>query len=274
MTRIAVVVFPGTNCMYETRDALLAAGAEVTFLNGKATPKDCEEFDGFVLPGGFSFEDRVRAGVIAAKHAVVEGIAQAAQEGKPILGICNGAQVLVEAGLVPGIQAGMVEVALGRNADAQWSGYYCDWVHLRVPAARGIFEEIAKVGLVLPMPVGHGEGRFVGDPELFAELSKKGQIALQYVNAQGRPADGFPDNPNASLLNVAALSDPTGRVVAMMPHPERAAWLYQVPESLVGPWGDRRRAADHFESMAGKGPGQVMYDCFVKVASESVVKNS
>jgi phosphoribosylformylglycinamidine synthase I len=274
MTRIAVVVFPGTNCMYETRDALRAAGAEVTFLNWQATRQDCSEFDGFVLPGGFSYEDRVRAGVIAAKHAVVEGVAEAAEEGKPILGICNGAQVLVEAGLVPGLHAGNVEIALGRNADAKWNGYYCEWVHLQAPTPRGIFEEIAKAGLVLPMPVGHGEGRFVGDPELFNELARKGQVALQYVNAQGAPANGFPDNPNASLLNVAGLCDPTGRVVAMMPHPERAAWLYQVPESLVGAWGDRRRAADHFEPMAGKGPGQVMYDCFVKVASESVVKNS
>ena len=119
MTRIAVVVFPGTNCMYETRDALRAAGADVTFLNWQATRQDCSEFDGFVLPGGFSYEDRVRAGVIAAKHAVVEGIAEAAGEGKPILGICNGAQVLVEAGLVPGLHAGNVEIALGRNADAK-----------------------------------------------------------------------------------------------------------------------------------------------------------
>ena len=101
-----------------------------------------------------------------------------------------------------------------------------------------------------------------------------GQVALQYVDAQGQAAEGFPDNPNASIRNVAGLSDPTGRVLAMMPHPERAAWLYQVPESLAGPWGERRRAVGHFEPLAGKGPGQVLYDCFVRVAEESGVRNA
>jgi len=269
VTRVAVIVFPGTNCMYETRDAVVAAGAQATFLNWKATRGDCSEFDAFVLPGGFSYEDRVRAGVIAAKYAVVEGIADAAAQGKPVLGICNGAQVLVEAGLVPGLQPGNVEVALGRNADPQWTGYYCDWVHIQAQTPRGILKEVAEQGLVLAMPVGHGEGRFVGDEDLFETLRHQGQVALQYVDAHGSPAQGFPDNPNASLANAAALSDPSGRVLAMMPHPERASWLYQVPESLPGTWGDQRRAVRDFSKLSSKGPGQVLYDCFVKVAASS-----
>jgi len=273
VTRVAVIVFPGTNCMYETRDAVLAAGAEATFLNWKATRGDCSEFDAFVLPGGFSYEDRVRAGVIAAKYAVVDGIAEAAADGKPVLGICNGAQVLVEAGLVPGLQPGNVEVALGRNADPQWTGYYCDWVHVKATQARGILKEVAEQGLVLAMPVGHGEGRFIGDRDLFEKLSSQGQVALQYVDAHGQAAHGFPDNPNASLFDAAGLSDPSGRVLALMPHPERASWLYQVPDSLAGVWGERRRAARRFEELAGKGPGQVLYDCFVRVARTSMVRN-
>ena len=273
MTRVAVIVFPGTNCMFETRDAVAAAGAEATFLNWKATRTDCSEFDAFVLPGGFSYEDRVRAGVIAAKYAVMDGVADAAAAGKPVLGICNGAQVLVEAGLVPGLHPGNVEVALGRNADPQWTGYYCDWIHVKAASARGILKEVAEQGMVLAMPVGHGEGRFVGDRRLFEKLESQGQVALQYVDAQGRVAQGFPDNPNASLCNAAGLSDPSGRVLALMPHPERASWLYQVPDSLDGHWGARRRAVGSFDDLSSRGPGQVLYDCFVKVASGSMVKH-
>jgi phosphoribosylformylglycinamidine synthase len=181
--------------------------------------------------------------------------------------------VLIEAGLVPGLQPGNVEVALAPNADPQWSGYYCEWVHVHASNARGILKEIAAKDLVLPMPVGHGEGRFLGDPDLFEELAQRGQVALQYVDAQGALAHGFPDNPNGSLCNAAGLSDPSGRVLALMPHPERASWLYQVPQSLRGPWGERRRGADRFDTLSGKGPGQVLYDCFVEVAAGAMVRH-
>jgi len=274
MSRIAILVFPGTNCMRETRDAVTAAGGEAVFLDWQASREACTEFDGFVLPGGFSYEDRVRAGAIAAKHAVVEGIADAAAAGKPVLGICNGAQVLVEAGLVPGIEPGRVEIALGRNAAPQWHGYYCDWVRVRATTPRGILRRVAEEGHVLPMPVGHGEGRFRGDPAWFEELAARGQVALQYVDAAGKPASTFPDNPNASLQAAAGLSDPSGRVLAMMPHPERASWLYQVPDSLPGPWGEKRRAAKRFAELSTGGPGQILYDCFVQVASESIVRHA
>jgi phosphoribosylformylglycinamidine synthase len=273
MTRIAVLVFPGTNCMQETRDAVIAAGAEAEFLDWQARRDTCTEFDGFVLPGGFSYEDRVRAGVIAAKHEVVEGIAEASAQGKPVLGICNGAQVLVEAGLVPGLHAGHVEVGLGHNADPHWHGYYCEWIHVRATTPRGILRRVAEQGLVLPMPVGHGEGRFLGDAALFDTLAANGQLALQYVGPDGGRAEGFPENPNASRGAAAGLSDPSGRILAMMPHPERAAWLYQVPDTLPGVWGDRRRDAGDFDALKGRGPGQVLYDCFVEVASETMVRN-
>jgi phosphoribosylformylglycinamidine synthase len=269
MTRIAVVEFPGTNCMRETADALGAAGAAADILRWNASASECAAFDGYVVAGGFAYEDRVRAGVIAAKHAILDAIADAAAAGKPVLGVCNGAQVLVEAGLVPGRSAGAVEVALARNAAPGWQGYYCGWVHLRASPGRGFLQ--ALEGMLLPMPVGHGEGRFTGSPALFAELERGGQVPLRYARAGGELAAGFPENPNGSLQDAAALCDPTGNMVALMPHPERAAWLYQVPESLDGPWGDLRRRAGPGEMLA-PGPGLAIYTAFVHAAAAAGVR--
>jgi phosphoribosylformylglycinamidine (FGAM) synthase-like amidotransferase family enzyme len=109
---------------------------------------------------------------------------------------------------------------------------------------------------------------------LFDDLMRRGQVALQYVEPDGATAGSFPGNPNASRCAAAGLSDASGRVLAMMPHPERAAWLLQVPDSLPGLWGDRRRAAADFRSLVAKGPGQVLYDGLVEVASEAMVRNA
>ena len=136
--------FPGSNCEAETRDALRAVGAEPEIVRWNVPLETWERFEGFVLPGGFSYEDRVRAGAIAAKHAVLDAVAAAADAGRPVLGICNGAQVLVEAGLVPGIEPGHVEVALAANAAPEWHGYYCDWVHLLPGAGPGLVEGSAR----------------------------------------------------------------------------------------------------------------------------------
>jgi phosphoribosylformylglycinamidine synthase len=263
VTHIAVVQFPGSNCEAETEAALRACGARATRLRWNAAAALWDGFDAYVLPGGFSYEDRVRAGAVAAKHRALDAVAQAAAEGKPILGLCNGAQILVEAGLVPGIEPGRVEVALAANASPQWHGYYCDWVHIR-PGGRGW---PATLTAVLPMPVGHGEGRFTARREVFDDLQRRGQIAFRYCRPNGDAADGFPANPNASIDDVAGLCDPGGRVVALMPHPERAAWLYQVPEELPGPWGDRRRAAAGDAALLrGPGPGAAVYAAFVAAA--------
>lgn len=264
MTRVAVVQFPGSNCEAETAAALRAAGAEPTIVRWNATPEAWTRYDAFVLPGGFSYEDRVRAGAIAAKHAVLDVIAAAADAGRPVLGICNGAQVLVEAGLVPGIESGRVEVALAANATRGWTGYYCDWVHLQ-PASE--WADPAP-DTPIPMPVGHGEGRFTAAPEFFADLARRGQIAFRYVQPGGTPAHGFPANPNGAQLDVAGLCDPRRRVLALMPHPERGAWLYQVPEELPGPWGRARRAAAGDRSaLTGPGPGHGLYARFVAQAA-------
>jgi phosphoribosylformylglycinamidine synthase len=236
VTRIAVVQFPGSNCESETAAAVHAAGGRAEIVRWNAAHETWDAFDAFVLPGGFSYEDRVRAGAIAAKHAVLDRIAAAADAGRPVLGLCNGAQILVEAGLVPGVAADRVEVSLAANAAEGWTGYICDWVHLRAEGASGWLAGDDRPALV-PMPVGHGEGRFTAAPEFLAELEARGQIAFRYVAPDGSPARGFPQNPNGASQDIAGLCDPRGTVLALMPHPERGAWLYQVPESLPGPWG-------------------------------------
>jgi phosphoribosylformylglycinamidine synthase I len=261
VTSIAVVQFPGSNCETETGDALRAAGARAEIVRWNAPLEAWSRFDGFVLPGGFAYEDRVRAGAIAAKHAALDRIAEAADAGRPVLGICNGAQVLVEAGLVPGIEPGHVEVALAANAAPEWRGYYCDWVHLVAATPRGIAGALDR--RPVPMPVGHGEGRFTARGEVFEDLERRGQIAFRYVRPDGSPAGGFPHNPNAASHDVAGLCDPRGLVIALMPHPERGAWLYQVPEELDGIWGERRRGA---QPLLGPGPGLVVYRQFVRAA--------
>ena len=264
MTRIAVVQFPGSNCESETAAALRQAGAEPTIARWNTRSEIWDEFDGFVLPGGFSYEDRVRAGAVAARHAVLDAIAAGADAGKPVLGVCNGAQILVEAGLVPGIEPGRVEVALAANKTMGWRGYFCGWVHVRVE--RGFTNDLAP-GALLPLPVGHGEGRFAARPEVFEDLARRNQVAFRYTGPDGEPARGFPQNPNGSMQDIAGLCDPSGSVVALMPHPERAAWLYQVPEATTGWWGERRHAADTSQQFTAPGPGAAVYRSFVRRAA-------
>jgi phosphoribosylformylglycinamidine synthase subunit PurQ / glutaminase len=243
--RVAILAFPGMNCEEETALGVTAAGADGIIVRYNALPAELEKFDAYVLPGGFSYQDRVRAGVIAAKDRLLEVVTKAADAGKPILGICNGAQVLVEAGLVPELSEGQVEVCLAANHMVGRSGYYCRWVFMKAGAKpeRNFFTSQLEPGEVLPIPMAHAEGRFVtadGGTESRLVLDDLG--ALAYCRADGAPAGGFPHNPNGSLNDLAAVGNPAGNVLAMMPHPERASWLAQVPMHLEGVWGERRRS--------------------------------
>lgn len=266
--RVAVIRFPGVNCEAETRRAVEAAGAECDIVMWNAPTGTLDEYDGYVLPGGFSYQDRVRAGAIAAKDAVVERLADAAGEGKAVLGICNGAQVLLEAGLVPGIERGAVEMALATNVMPGRDGYYARWCHLAVTSAASCATLGSREGDVLPIPVAHAEGRFVSRIDgLFEKLDESGQVVLRYVDPAGGSA-GFPVNPNGSTGAVAAVSNPAGNVVAMMPHPERAARLGQVPASLAGPWGERRRTA-RGSAFDDEGPGSAVFAGLVAFCERS-----
>jgi phosphoribosylformylglycinamidine synthase I len=271
---ICVVQFPGVNCEYETARAAERAGMRAEVLRWNRPLKEFECFDGFILPGGFSYQDRVRAGAIAATDEVMGVIADQAAAGKPVLGICNGAQVLVEAGLVPGLEEGRVEMALAPNAGMGRGGYYCNWVYLRVacPPARCAVTRDLRAGEVLPVPVAHGEGRFTSSLEgLFDSLEAGEQVAFTYCDEAGGPARGFPDDPNGSERLSAAVTNAAGNVVAMMPHPERCSWLRQVPVEIRGAWGERRRAATgSWRVMGEDGPGAGIFRSIRKYIEENV----
>ncbi len=256
--RVAVIQLPGVNCEHETRSTLERAGIDAEIVRWNRPAAELEAFAGFVIPGGFAYEDRIRAGAVAAKVPALDVVGRAAESGKPVLGICNGAQVLVEAGLVPGLEPGTVEMALGSNGGG-WSGYYCAWVHVQVDkhGRETAFTSRFEDGEIFPVPMAHAQGRFtVRDRERFRDWAEAGQVPLRYVTPEGEEDPPFPFNPNGSLLGAAGVTNPEGNVLAFMPHPERAAFLRQVPEAVPGPWGARRmEAARQRERMDGPGPG-------------------
>ncbi|MCC6348072.1 MAG: phosphoribosylformylglycinamidine synthase I [Candidatus Eisenbacteria bacterium] len=240
--RVAVIQFPGVNCEAETVRALERAGLGASVFRWTRPAGELRSFEAYVLPGGFSYQDRVRAGVLAAKDPLVGVLAERAEAGRPVLGICNGAQVLVEAGLVPG--GGAVEVALAANRMPARSGYYTRWVTCRVEASPCLFLRHLEPGTLLPLPVAHGEGRFVSRRRgAVAALLSAGQVPLRYASAAGVPAEAFPDNPNGAEQAAAAICNPAGNVLAMMPHPERTLDLGAIARTTGGEWGRRQREA-------------------------------
>jgi phosphoribosylformylglycinamidine synthase len=263
--RVLVVQFPGVNCEYETARVLRSVGLDAAVVRWNAPDHAFANAAAFVIPGGFSYEDRVRGGAIAAREPVMERLARAAREGTPLLGICNGAQVLVEAGLVPGGDDPSVRLALAPNRMEGRQGYYTRWVHLAVTEAPSIFTATLTPGEVLPMPMAHGEGRFTSaDAAVREALVANRTVPLRYGRVDGGLADGFPDDPNGSLGHSAAVVSENGRVMALMPHPERAAWLWQVPAWLPGEWGVRRREWSRASepaatAMTHAGPGRAIF---------------
>ncbi|MGH3113218.1 MAG: phosphoribosylformylglycinamidine synthase subunit PurQ, partial [Gaiellaceae bacterium] len=198
--RIAVVVFPGSNDDRDAAWALSALGAEpVLVWHGD---RDLPRVDGIVLPGGFSYGDYLRSGAIARFAPAVEGVASFAADGGPVLGICNGFQILCEAGLLPG--------ALRAN---QSLSFVCRDVTVRVERADTLLTARCAVGERLVIPVKHGEGCFYADEELLAELEAADQVVLRYEAGH---------NPNGSVDDIAGVSNAAGNVLGLMPHPEHA----------------------------------------------------
>jgi len=212
--RAAVLMFPGTNCELEAVTALERNGFDTALLRWNEVTS-LKKYNAIVLAGGFSFEDRGRSGMIASHDPAIKEVAAAAKAGQIVLGICNGAQVLVETGLVPAGQAGASLVSLAHNTD----GYLNEWVTLVSPAERGsnAFNDFDGT---IHCPIAHGEGRFqTRDAELLGELISNNQNAFCYADEAGDITPAA--NPNGSMMNLAGLTNPAGNVMALMPHPER-----------------------------------------------------
>ncbi len=240
--RVAVLQFPGVNCEAESARAVERAGLEAEVFRWTRPAHELAGFEAFVIPGGFSYQDRVRAGALAAKDPLMEALAERAAAGAPVLGICNGAQVLVEAGLVPG--GDRVEVALARNRMPDRVGYYTRWVWCRIESSNCVFTRGLEPGTLLPMPVAHGEGRFTSrQKDAVATLAEQGQAPFRYARLDGALAADYPDNPNGADAAVAGLCNARGNVLALMPHPERAVDLGAVSRGVGGDWGRGRDAA-------------------------------
>ena len=225
---IAIIQFPGSNTERETLMACHRAGLNpVEFLWNEA-PEKLSEFDGFVIVGGFSYEDRSRSGIIASLDPIMKQVRIEADFGKPVLGICNGAQILVESGLVPGLKDHRLGIAMTdnkriKNGNVIGVGYYNTWANLQmsVPYARCSFTHHLKKSEWINIPLAHGEGRFIIPDEILSQMINNDQTVFRYCDNRGNIIDEFPTNPNGSVYNLAAVCNPAGNVMAMMPHPER-----------------------------------------------------
>lgn len=226
--KIGVILFPGTNCELEALRACERAGMEPQLFRWNEDAKLLKKCDAFILPGGFSYEDRGRSGVIASKENVMEVVKNESLKGKPVLGVCNGAQILVEAGMIPGLEYGETEMGLAwnefvKNGKLLGVGFYNDWIYIRsdVKAKRSVFNRFSSK-VVMRIPVANGEGRFTTDNQkLIRTLIKNEQMVFRYCDEKGKISTDFPINPNGSLYSVAGICNPQGHVMALMPHPER-----------------------------------------------------
>jgi phosphoribosylformylglycinamidine synthase len=250
--RIAVIYFPGLNCENETKLACDSAGMDAAIIRWNSK-EELSKFDGFIIPGGWSYEDRIRAGVIASKDHLMDKIKQEAKKGKPVLGICNGCQILIETGMIPGLK-GKVEMAMAPNINPFVSGYFCTWVKIKNTSnKKNAFNEFYNLNEIIDIPIAHGEGRFVTkDRNLIKKLEENQQIAFKYCNENGEIIDKFPVNPNGSTANIAGICNRRGNVLAMMPHPERAFFKRQLKEKQMSNYEDAMAlsgGAKVFESM-------------------------
>ncbi len=205
--KIAVIQFPGSNCDLDTLHVLknvINIEADLVWHNEFKG----SQYDGVVIPGGFSFGDYLRAGIIAAHSPAMEEVRLMAREEKPVLGICNGFQILIEAELLPG--------ALLQNDSLK---FICKWIHVRIETTDTAFTSLMKRGDVLDLPIAHGEGRYYTDQ--LKELEENDQIVLKYVDRKGNTVKNA--NPNGSLEYIAGICNLERNCLGLMPHPERAS---------------------------------------------------
>ena len=236
--KFAVVVFPGSNCDHDAYHAVRhVLGQEAGFIWHKDT--SLQGADVVILPGGFSHGDYLRTGAIARFSPIMAAVTEFARAGGPLLGICNGFQILLEAGLLPG--------AMLRNRDLK---FHCEHVRLRVEQTDTPFTSRAIVGQVLRIPIAHGEGNYYAEPEVIRRLDFTKRIVFRYCDASGRPTDE--SNPNWATDNIAGICNDRRNVVGLMPHPERAC-----------------------ESVLGSADGLVLFDSVISsFATEGILRRA
>ena len=226
----AVVVFPGSNCDHDAYHAVKhVLGQDAVFVWHKE--QSLGGADAVILPGGFAHGDYLRTGAIARFSPVMQTVRAFAAAGGPVLGICNGFQVLLEAGLLPG--------AMLRNRSVK---FQCEHVHVRVEQTDTPFTGACRTNQVLRLPIAHGEGNYYAEPAVIDGLERRRQVIFRYVDASGEATDAA--NPNGSLHNIAGICNETRNVVGLMPHPERAC-----------------------ESALGSADGLVMFESVVRAVS-------
>jgi phosphoribosylformylglycinamidine synthase subunit PurQ / glutaminase len=212
--KFGIIVFPGSNC---DRDVVMVTwgllGKETRMVWHQET--DLKDLDVIVIPGGFSYGDYLRCGAIARFSPVMKSVVTHAQQGKFVLGICNGFQVLTEVGLLPG--------ALVRNRDLH---FICDRVSIRVERTDLPWTQTYSPKQVITLPIAHGEGRYYADPDTLKDLEDSDRVLFRYCSTAGEIGDS--SNPNGSLNNIAGIINRQGNILGMMPHPERAS------DSLLG----------------------------------------
>jgi phosphoribosylformylglycinamidine synthase I len=225
--KFGVIVFPGSNCDHDAYHVISKhVGQPVDFIWHRDT--DLSSYDAVIIPGGFSYGDYLRAGALARFSPVMTSLQTFAAQGKFVLGVCNGFQILCEAGLLPG--------ALIRNRDLH---FICDYIRVRVESSETPYTHELRRGSVLRMPIAHAEGNYVCDDATLAELQRNDQIIFRYCDEKGAITEAA--NPNGARDNIAGICNRARNVLGLMPHPERAC------EDLLGSSDGR----DIFRSLAG-----------------------
>lgn len=206
--KAAIIVFPGSNCDHDCKYAVELLGHEAEYL-WHADNHSLDGFDLVIIPGGFSYGDYLRAGALARFANMMEGVQRFAAKGGFVIGICNGFQILLEAGLLPG--------AMQKNRSLK---FQCEYRPMRVENTATPFTNQMKEGEVILLPIAHGEGNYYIDPEGFKKLETNGQVLLRYTTADGEVSDEA--NPNGSVSNIAGITNDKKNIFGLMPHPERA----------------------------------------------------
>ncbi|MEW5954447.1 MAG: phosphoribosylformylglycinamidine synthase I [Bacillota bacterium] len=229
--RVCVLRTDGTNCDLETSYAFQKAGGEPGLVHVNQLRSGAEKLAGFnilVIPGGFSYGDDVHSGKVLAVELTSflrEQLSQFVASGKLILGICNGFQVLVRTGLLPGGTPGNITATLMTNDSGRFE---CRWVNMAVEKTNCIFT-LGMEGRQINFQSAHGEGKLYTSPQALAEIETNGQVVFRYTGPDGKPTAGYPHNPNGSLNAIAGICDLSGRILGLMPHPERFVESTQHP---------------------------------------------